>query len=179
MEAIMEYECEKVRSEVFPFFKEFSDRGIVPKILSVDKSSPVYSIRREHVIGVPLAAVLCYLVYRDESLENLKQIFNEEWMSKNSGEDALVEIYRKLGSMVGYTTRRKIAHNDLHTENVVVNVNGRPYIIDWEKSSVTKRKRNLDTCYLIGDTNTSLKGIEQRDMISKLEGAYSANFGKL
>jgi tRNA A-37 threonylcarbamoyl transferase component Bud32 len=174
------YETDRVRKEVVPFFIHFSEKGIVPKILRTDDRTTTHEIiRREHIDGVPLASILCFLGYKGNELKKLTEIFDENYLSRNSRPEVLTSIYGQLGSFVGYVSKCNVCHNDLHTENVVIEKEGRPYIIDWGEATLFSDKNpNEDSEVLLADTRLELRDKKFEKTNQMLEKTYSENFRK-
>jgi len=116
--------------EIVPYVIHLSKRGIAPKILGVEGG---FMMTMKKAEGPRLFQAL-------GSLE-LPQ---------------LQEIYRILGRNIAYMNKLGVMHEDLHTNNVIVE-NSLPVIIDWDKASLMPIEKNRgDLIKLVEDTAGAL-----------------------
>ncbi len=130
MQAIS-YETEAVKRSILPSYMGFCKQGVAPKTLEIDMSSDPCKVKRQHIQGVPLAAILCFASYDSLERRNLSSMFDEAQMRRDSDCRNLLKIYGSLGTRVGLVNGSGVSHNDLHADNIIISKEGIPYIIDW------------------------------------------------
>lgn len=139
--------CDLVSEAVVPFLIHFSERGIVPKILSVEGG---FCLNLRAAEGPRLGT----------------------WL-KTASADEMRKVYGVLGSHIGYISKYGVAHEDLHTFNVVVE-NGFPVIIDWGKASAFFCKHDMDAGVLLDDTEKQVRA----EYFPNLKKVFSDAFQK-
>lgn len=140
--------------EIVPYLIQFSKVGIVPNIIGVKTSanSKTAEVRMVRVQGPRL-----------------------DYLLENEGNEDLVRIYQKLGTHVGYMSKYDIAHNDLHTENIVVEKQ-KPFVIDWDEAMMGIT--SCDDLRLLVDTELVLKSDNRFYLYRDLERAFRTAYNE-
>jgi serine/threonine protein kinase len=145
---------------VVPHLIYFGENGITPKVKAVD----IEMLTVEEVPGPRLGPAL-------RSFDLARAL----------------SVYARLGTKVGFISKYGVAHNDLHTENVVVAPNDDPVIIDWGKASLMPVRESDDGAQVrfwyglnAGDlmrfTNERLKQCGRERWLPELESEFRETF---
>lgn len=177
-----EYAVDKVGKGVVPLFLQFSELGIVPKVVGKEGKE---HLKMEMVRGVSLGSILLYTANRDKHDEEIyARICNEYGLlGENTKPENIISVYRQLGSNVALIKNCGVVHNDLHPGNVIVEGKERPYIIDWgesyiegEQESEPSYKGDKDN-FLVW-TKEFLLGNRIDNFANMLEKAFCESFEK-
>ena len=153
----MKCETDYVNKDLIPFLIHFGEKGITPRVLSVSKGE-IKTIRIE---GRYLTDIL----------------------HETPDPSKLLSIYKELGVRVGYISKYGVAHNDLHTANVVVE-GTTPVIVDWESTPIMPMRfetQDEANDFWMGVNSKRLLSTTKRDLqspetYSQLEKTYSVSF---
>lgn len=145
---------------IVPYLIHFGERGITPRILKVEGEE---LITIEKAQGPRLGELL-----------------------EKADLERLTRIYHQLGTSVGYISKYKIVHDDLHPDNVVV-CGDKPVIIDWGKASyfgiahtdsqeACEFWMERDSGILLYTTQGRLITARRRELFPTLKEAYAESF---
>lgn len=76
------------------------------------------------------------------------EVQNVPWKSYKKGKSD-VEVAKLLYKQIQWLHSHKIAHNDLELKNILLTSEGKPIIIDFEKSSLLATKETLENDYRV------------------------------
>jgi TP53 regulating kinase and related kinases len=90
-----------------------------------------------------------------------------------------IQLFKKLGAMIGLLHSAGIVHGDLTTSNIVVTPSGDPFLVDFGMSrrSVDPEDRGVDLHLLQRSITTSHKK-ESSPLIKALASGYAKTAGK-
>lgn len=137
-----QYVVETVDSKVIPYLIHFGEKGIAPRVFSVDGNS---------------------VKYRQQPGISLYRLLQE-----CQDEGRIVRMMKELGRNVGYTAKYNVVHGNLLVTNVIID--RPPVITGWQNSHINEIGEPVlerKTMQMLGLTSATLLS-EVRDALTEV-----------